>query len=100
MTGCSFVRLKQYTRSCASTVTAAAGISQPAGTWAQSSWTSYVYLPLPTTVSTTDIAFLSLRAACLMRELSSPHCSRRGGAVYIGQCVSYWTYTSKPVYDR
>src|SRR5712691_11487083 len=64
MTGWSFVRLKQYTRSCESTVTAAAGMSQPAGTRAQSSCTSYVYLPLPTTVSTTAMVFLPLHASC------------------------------------
>jgi len=36
----------------AATVTAAAGICQPSGSFAQSSLTSYVYLPLPTVVLT------------------------------------------------
>src|SRR5437867_3830965 len=39
-------------------------------------------------------------ACCLSCEFSSPHCTRRGGTVYIGQCVSYWTYASRQVYHR
>src|SRR5215471_19662619 len=66
-TGCSALRLKQYTRSCESTETAQARTSSPAGGRCHSSLTRYVYLPLPT------IGSMFLLLCALYRRVRSHH---------------------------